>query len=85
VTPEEAFAEYRKTRPTFDVKPAFVDGWRMGREATLREVRLAIMGVLDSLQADAEAKRDSFGVKSAKVAGATRALNAVRALLGRDA
>jgi hypothetical protein len=41
--------------------------------------------------AEAEAKRDSFGVsatyhvKSAKVAGATRALNAVRGLLGRDA
>jgi hypothetical protein len=42
VTPEKAFAEYRKTRPTFDVKPAFVDGWRMGREATIEEVLSAI-------------------------------------------
>jgi hypothetical protein len=44
MTAEEAFAEYRKRVPTFDVKPAFVDGWRMGREATILEVIEVIEG-----------------------------------------
>jgi hypothetical protein len=71
MTPEEAFAEYRKTQPTFDVKPAFVDGWRMGREATLREV----LGEIESIPADSPDEEDALN----------KAEEAVRALLDRDA
>jgi hypothetical protein len=66
---EEAFAEYRKTGPTFDVKPAFVDGWRMGREATLREVLRELRAIYAA---------DPFAVTQ-------KAEKAVRALLDPDA
>jgi hypothetical protein len=79
VTPEEAFAEYRKTQPTFDVKPAFMDGWRMGREATLREVEEVITARVsrDEGLISEFAKGCNYGVKVV--------LDDVRALLDRDA
>jgi hypothetical protein len=70
VTPEKAFAEYRKTRPTFDVKPAFVDGWRMGRMKSLWDA----IREIDSIPADSSDEYDAL----------EKAVEAVRTLLEAD-
>jgi hypothetical protein len=75
VTPEEAFAEYQKTRLTFNVRPAFVDGWRMGRDATVREVEALIDHADDWERADDWG--DRYGWDDFR--------RNVRALLDRDA